>query len=115
MDLEVLRPIVERIPDAALDTFFPVENRYFPCFSAQSANEFIPRNNNLAKGKVNLNDNLHIPIEDCSTVEMMHAGGNVSDDLALYLFGGDQNRNDKNEVNRILNEYILRISTEFQK
>ena len=106
MDLKVLQPIVERIPNAALDTFFPVENRYFPCFSAQSANEFIPRNNNLAKGKVNLNDNLHIPIEDCSTVEMMHAGGNVSDDLALHLFGGDQNRNDKNEVNRILNEYI---------
>ena len=106
MDLEVLRPIVERIPDAALDTFFPVENRYFSCFSAQSGNEFIPRNNDLVKGKVNLNDNLHIPIEDCSTVEMMHAGGNVSDDLACHLFGGDRARCDKNEVNTVLNTYI---------
>ena len=93
-----------------MDVFLPIELRHFPCYSAKSDdsgndNPFISRNNDLAEGRVDLRNKIHVPLETSSPVELMHALGNVVKTFTEYLFGGKYGTS--KEKRNIINSYIM--------
>lgn len=105
MDIEILNKILNYIPEVVLDVYLPVELRHFPYYSKEKGIPFVPRNNANAEGRVDLENNISIPYETSSPVEIVHALGNVVTRLFKYMFDGIYDNKTKDRINFLMNGY----------